>query len=143
MSTETYKKLITEKCPPRDQTEQVYASILIQLSEQQDKIAAQLVEVRKALTILARRILPRAEEVSSDQAPAQAEAPAEESPLRDKTPFPAGVKASVNDATPAAEAPAVEAAPAAEEAIPTPDVVGMPVPKVTRVNRNGKGASAS
>lgn len=152
LTTEQYKTIIERSFPKEERGDDLNLifSMLLVLSEDLEAKEKRMEQIVKALRILAQR-LPKTDEVQGEEA--SAEAPGEgaggaAAGPRDQTPFPTGFKAGPNAAGPAAPAEAPAAAAAADEPqpepeIPTPDVVGMPVPKVARVTRNGKGASAS
>lgn len=121
-STKMLKKLIQEKCPPQTETELVYASVLMALSERIDKTDAQLSEHTKALRVVASIVSGAPKE---DAASTQAEEPSR--PV-DQTPFPAGVPERA------------ASAPAPAEEIPTPDAgsnVAMNASPIPRRAKNG------
>lgn len=150
LTTEQYKTIIERTFPSSERGEDLNLifSMLLVLSEDLEAKEKRMEQVVKALRILAQRLpkVEAAEEVQGD-AEAAGEAPGEgaggaAAGPRDQTPFPAGFKASPTEAAPEAPAAASAAeAPPAEPEIPTPDVVGMPVPKVVRTTKNGKGAT--
>ena len=114
MSTEVYKKLFRDNCPPQNEQERLYASIILALSEKVDEMEKiisadrkMIVKLDKAMNVVVRFIqeLKAADEGEEGQsgAPQAEQAAADEGP-RDETPFPTGFKAS---AAPTAPSPAV------------------------------------
>jgi len=149
-TTEEYKKIFQEKCPPKTVQEQVYASIILDLSAKYDRLFAQTGEIKKAVKFLAVVVkeMGIGEEKATEVSPT---APVESGPT-DKTPFPVGVSPTVN-AAPVSAAPASAPPATPVEEIPTPDAGSMrgvnaqpipnaPAPPTAPKKNNTKGVQA-
>src|SRR3990167_7956794 len=118
-TTEEYKKIFQEKCPPKTVQEQVYASIILDLSAKYDRLFAQTGEIKKAVKFLAVVVkeMGIGEEKATEVSPT---APVESGPT-DKTPFPVGVSPTVN-AAPVSAASASAASASAPPATPVEEI---------------------
>lgn len=150
--TEVYKKLLREKIPPKTEEENIFASIILALSERVDKAEKQNAETVKAVKLLAKLLkeMPEEDPASSSEtvetAASNTTAPVtEETGPRDKTPFPEGVKTQASgpagatlDETLAAQ-PDATSGPARN---PAPIPAAPVAPSGKTKNGNGSGAKA-
>lgn len=145
--TDIYKKLIMEKCPPANERERVYGSIILAMAERVEKLERQSTEMIKAIRFIASKSRNDVVDESVEEQPTEGGTEAEtEGPARqqDQTPFPAGVSA----AAPAGAASASTATgPIVEEVseIPTPDVSsgpGVNAAPIPKKPKNGAGKDA-
>jgi hypothetical protein len=113
MSRTVYERLMLEKCPPTNEREKIYASIVLAIAEDVDKLKTQTAETIKALRVLAKIIREMGGGAQPAEEAAQA-ADVSESPIKDQTPFPSNLKAGAGvagstgplpDETPATPAP--------------------------------------
>lgn len=171
LTTQDYKNLITKKCPPETEADNVFASIIISIAERADLLAKQNGELTKAVKFMA-KVIGEMRGVGADAIDTEATesvdatttagaASAAPSAPADKTPFPAGVAATASpdskpgtkpepivvgetaeDLRKAASHPDAGSQPAVNaQPIPSAAPAAAPIPSPTK-SRNGAEAKA-